>query len=179
MIQNTENNASILVARAMLETAISAGWINGGVINTVPELAEDEKRFFIGLLRALPQELNSQDESASELSGEELATLFTLVCARAMEAVTQWKLNMKFEPEFKDILAPEVRYYADPALGDYIKELEVDTKMLDAFVEFSAKAADNDGEFEDEDAALLRLFEALKWHWRIVVHIALDYFENH
>jgi len=169
-----EEKKYIEIAGAIIEAARVEGYLNGPV-SVIPELAEPEKAFFILMLEEVRKHLT--ENKTSDLSADEIVSMFTYVFARAGEAVSCWTAGEKVEFEKHGMFDGKIPMYSDEKLMQYFKQTTFPSDLANAFARWNEKNSDfcQDNEIDP----ILPLFEALKWTWRLTVNFTIEYLEEH
>ena len=91
------NEDALLIGRALIQKARQEEFIDDTEFLLIEELADVEKKFFIDLMIKTDEYL--QRNGRTELTLDELSSLFTFVFAKSAEAVTNYlnKAEQKFE----------------------------------------------------------------------------------
>ena len=161
------------IAREMIARAQADGYLNGPLA-TVDKLAEWEKEIFIFMFKEVEKYLSYRKERV--LSADEIVSLFTYVFAEAGEAVTTWYTGNQFTFNAHGMFDGKVPMYNDEKLLQYFKTLHLAADMADAFGKWNSENADFCT--RNHINPILPLFEALKWTWRITVHVTINHLEQ-
>ncbi len=169
-----ESNVYRSLARTMIEEARAAGYLNGP-LSVIRELVDSEEKLFRLLFESMARQL--EQEHRTEFSEAEVLSLFTYVYAKAAEAVASHCTHTPVTFDASGMFDGKVPLYAGDGLVGHFKSLNFPGDMTDAFQRWHA-AAEANGETAGADPLLL-LFEALKWTWRISIHLAVEFLEAH
>ena len=153
------NEAARSVGALIIGAAQEHGFLEGP-LTVIPELAEEEKKLFVRMIAELSRR---RAFSGDELTVDEISSLFTFVLAKAAELITCHVNGKMDEPALDGMFDGKIPLYADDRLTGYCKQCHWPETAATAFVNFDIpRGAD----------PLLMLFEALKWSFRISVHLA-------
>lgn len=161
------NEDALLIGRALIQKARQEEFIDDTEFLLIEELADVEKKFFIDLMIKTDEYL--QRNGRTELTLDELSSLFTFVFAKSAEAVTNYlnKAEQKFE--FWGIFDGKVPVYTDETLTGELKKSQIPGVMAQTFIDFT----EENPRFKEN--AKLTLFEALKWNWRLGQHFSVSF----
>ena len=161
------NEDALLIGRALIQKARQEEFIDDTEFLLIEELADVEKKFFIDLMIKTDEYL--QRNGRTELTLDELSSLFTFVFAKSAEAVTNYlnKAEQKFE--FWGIFDGKVPVYTDETLTGELKKSQIPKVMAQTFIDFT----EENPRFKEN--AKLTLFEALKWNWRLGQHFSVSF----
>ena len=151
-------------ARVVVETARQCGLVDGALV-VDPALAEMEKSLFAAMFKVVAR------RGAAELTSDEFGSMFTFVFARAAEAATACWSKRPFETGTDGLFDGKTPFYAPDGLKGYVHGLD-----------FPERCAQNCWDLYAAEGAgdpLLRLFESLKWCFRIGCHASLRFLETH
>ena len=159
-----------IVAMSVIHTAREYGHLDDGAMTTLESLAETEKELFLAIMRHL------RNEAKSELTAEEMISLYTFILAKAAEAVSNSLGGKEFEMDTCGMLDGKIPYYVDPALDDFCHKSLFPVQFARGFHEFF----NHYGEAMQRDGVepLLILAESLKWSWRVAVHVCYNILEK-
>jgi len=160
-------NYSNLVALAMIHTAREKKYLGNEKFTVLEALADPEKDMIIAMLRQIRIHLAA--EKRTELSGEEMISLFTFILAKAAEAVSNASGGKPYEMELIGMLDGKIPFYTDPKLEKFCHSTTLPEDFATAFRAFY----DHYGEALRRDGVepVIVLAEALKWTWRVTVHV--------
>jgi len=161
-----ENYAN-LVALAMLHTAREKQYLGNEKFIAVEALADPEKDMVVAMLRQI--RIHLARDRRTELTGEEMISLFTFVLAKAAEGVSNVAGGKPYEMELVGMLDGKIPFYTDPKLEAFCHSTTFPEDFATAFRTF----CDHYGEALHREGVepVLILGEALKWTWRIAVHV--------
>ena len=157
------------IAELMVDTAEEHGYMDGALA-VIPAMAEVEKQLFIQMFKAL--ETHRERMGRSELSVDEVASTFSFVFAKAAEAVTCYHDNQDVKFDMLGLFDGKIPICADDGMAGYFKSSKFPGVMGSAFYDWY------DGNRREDLPPVLALFEALKWTWRIALHMAVVYLEE-
>ncbi len=159
------NEAARSVGALIIGAAQEHGFLEGP-LTVIPELAEEEKKLFVRMIAELSRR---RAFSGDELTVDEISSLFTFVLAKAAELITCHVNGKMDEPALDGMFDGKIPLYADDRLTGYCKQCHWPETAATAFVNFDIpRGAD----------PLLMLFEALKWSFRVSVHLAALHLEH-
>ena len=156
--------AAQAAARVVIETARECGLLDDGGLVVDPALAEMEKALFAGMFKAVAR------RGGAELDPDEFSSMFHFVTARAAEAAAACWSGQAFETGTDGLFDGKTPFYAPDELKGYIHELD-----------FPVRCAQNCWDLYASDKTgdpLLKLFESLKWCFRIGCHASLRFLES-
>ncbi|MDD4818369.1 MAG: hypothetical protein PHI85_10425 [Victivallaceae bacterium] len=160
------NKYSELVALQVIHVARTHGYLTGQ-INALEALSDTEHDLFVAILRQL--RLHLSREKRLELTGEELLSLYTFILAKAAEAVSSTLGSKPFEMELLGMLDGKIPFYTDPKLEEFCHTTSLPVDFATGFKEFYRHYGE--GLERDGVEPVLVLAEALKWTWRVAVHV--------
>ena len=158
--------AAQTAARAVVETARECGLLDDGGMVVDPALAEMEKALFAAMFKAVAR------RGSAELSPDEFSSMFHFVTARAAEAATACWSGRPFETGTDGLFDGKTPFYASDELKGFIHDLDFPVRCAQKCWDLYAAAPDAEGE------PLLKLFESLKWCFRIGCHASLRFLES-
>lgn len=159
-------------AAAMIVAARKSECPKGAMVAS-PVLAEAEKELFLLMLARFADRRKAGTEG---LSTDEISSLFTFVCAKAAEAVTNWCNSKKCEFNLSGMLDGKIPIYAEERLTGHFKKLTLPSDCAQAYLDWhAANAADPALQACDP---ILPLFEALKWCFRLSCTAAVEKLEE-
>lgn len=138
-----------------------------GAIAVDERLAEAEKELMLKIMARVMEQ-----KSSSELTADEISSMFTFVYARAAEAVTNLANNQKNDFDMMGLFDGKVPLCAEDILTGYFKKLDFPTVCARNFWNYYEEGL-------DESDPALALFEALKWCFRLSCHLAVRCLEEH
>lgn len=153
------------IAELVLRAARERNFLDGPLAQ-ISALAEVEKQLFLKMFEAV--KTHREQEGGDTLRVDEIASMFNFVTARAVEAVLNRVNNQAQEYNPAGLFDGDVEFTADEETGDWLRELNWASDAATAFLEGDAGDAH----------PLLALFEALKWTWRIAVHLTIEHLED-
>lgn len=160
------NDTAREIAQLILDTAQDNGFLDEPLA-IVPELAEEEHKLFVRMIEKLS---HYRADRGDELSQEEISSLFTFVFAKAAELLTNFVNNKLDDPVALDgMFDGKVPLYADDELVGFFKKCPWPTVADSAYI---------DRPVEPGEDPLLALFEALKWTFRVSLHLAAEHLEE-
>lgn len=172
----TKEFSRSVVAQAAAAAMIGAarkGECPKGPMVASPVLAEAEKELFLLMLARFA---DRRKAGAEGLSTDDISSLFTFVCAKAAEAVTNWCNSKKSEFNLSGMLDGKVPIYAEERLTGHFKKLTLPSDCAQAYLDWhAANAADPSLQACDP---ILPLFEALKWCFRLSCTAAAEKLEE-
>ena len=158
--------AAQTAARAVVETARECGLLDDGGLVVDPALAEMEKALFTAMFKAVAR------RGGAELTADEFSSMFHFVTARAAEAATACWSGRPFETGTDGLFDGKTPFYASDELKGFIHGLDFPVRCAQKCWDLYAAAPDAEGE------PLLKLFESLKWCFRIGCHASLRFLES-
>ncbi len=161
------NEAAKNIAMAIISAASDGGYFDGELAS-IPELAEQEKELFVNMFNALRTHLTR--EKRSELTVDEISSMFSFVFARAAEMVTNYVNGKPDKLSMDGLFDGKIPLYADDTLVGFCKKSTWPQEAGRAFLERESAGEDID--------PTLALFEALKWTCRISCHIIIRHMEK-
>lgn len=166
-------NYSQLVALSVIHTAKEYGYLDGP-ITVIEKLADLEKDLFVAMLKQI--KLHLQREQRTELSAEELISLYTFILAKAAEAVSNSNGKNDYELELSGMLDGKIPFYCDPVLENFCHKTLFPAEFARGFHEFYMHYGD--ALTKEGVQPILILAESLKWTWRIAVHVCYGILEK-
>lgn len=151
-------------ALVVINTARECRLLDDGALVVDPALAEMEKALFSAMFKAVAR------RGGAELTSDEFSSMFHFVTARAAEAATACWSSRPFETGTDGLFDGKTPFYASDELKGYIHELD-----------FPVRCAQNCWDLYANDGGgdpLLKLFESLKWCFRIGCHASLRFLEK-
>ena len=164
MAEFVRSIAAQRAASIIVETARKAGLLEEAVAIS-PRLAEAEKGLIIKMLSSIHDRLERNPDT--ELSADEVGSLFTIVFAKAAEAVTKMYNNQADKFELAGMLDGRIPIYADDNITSEFKSSDFPAECAANYLSW----VQEEGTKLDSDPVLL-LFEALKWCFRLSCHYA-------
>jgi len=164
-----ENNAQT-VAAVIVKAALEHGYIEP-TMATIEELADVEKALFLKMFSAL--ETHRERTGRSDLTVEEISSMFAYVYAKGAEAVTHYVNRQKQEFDTLGLFDGKIPFCSDDRLIEHLKTLDAAAVLGGVFADW-AKENRNTPDFN----AVLSLFEALKWVFRISADISIRFAEQ-
>ncbi len=162
-----------LVALSIVHSAQNDGYL-AGPLTVIEELADVEKDLFIAMLKQVKLHLSREDRV--ELDGEEVMSLFTFVLAKAAEAVSELHGQNPIELDLMGMLDGKIPFYCHPQLEKFCHITTMPSDFATAFKNFYNHYGD--ALHREGVEPILILMEALKWSWRISVHICYELLEK-
>ena len=151
-------------ALAVIETARECGLLDGALV-VDPALAEMEKSLFSGMFKAVAR------RGGAELTSDEFSSRFHFVVARSAEAAAACWSGRPFETGTDGLFDGKTPFYAPDELKGYIHDLDFPVRCAQKCWDVYA-AGTSGGD------PLLKLFESLKWCFRIGCHASLRFLES-
>ena len=166
-------NYSQLVALSVIHTAREYGYLDGP-LTVIEKLADLEKDLFIAILKQI--KIHLQREQRTELSAEEIISLYTFILAKAAEAVSNSIGKNDYELDLAGMLDGKIPFYSDPALENFCHKSLFPAEFARGFHEFYSHY----GEALAKEGVqpVLILAESLKWTWRIAIHVCYGILEK-
>lgn len=166
-------NYSQLVALSVIHTAREYGYLDGP-LTVIEKLADLEKNLFIAILKQI--KIHLQREQRTELSAEEIISLYTFILAKAAEAVSNSIGKNDYELDLAGMLDGKIPFYSDPALENFCHKSLFPAEFARGFHEFYSHY----GEALAKEGVqpVLILAESLKWTWRIAIHVCYGILEK-
>ena len=153
-------------AQVVINTARECGLLDDGGMIVDPALAEMEKALFAAMFKAVAR------RGGAELTSDEFSSMFHFVTARAAEAATACWSGRTFETGTDGLFDGKTPFYAPDELKGYIHGLDFPVRCAQNCWDLYAARTDAAGE------PLLKLFESLKWCFRIGCHASLRFLER-
>ena len=157
--------AAQTAARIVVETARSCGLVDDGGLVVDPALAEMEKALFAGMFKAVAR------RGGAELSADEFSSMFHFVFARSAEAAVACWSGRPFETGTDGLFDGKTPFYAPDKLKGYIREQDFPVRCAQNCWDLYAAGTGGGDPF-------LKLFESLKWCFRIGCHASLRVLEK-
>lgn len=138
-----------------------------GPIAVIPELAEIEKELFMMIARSVKDFL--AENHKTELSAEEIQSMFIFVYAKAAEIVCNWHQGRNIEISLEGLFSGKIPVAVEENILEELKEHPLADDMFAAFADWNIKKT-----AQTEVHPLLPLLEALKWTYRTASSFVLD-----
>ncbi len=161
------NNTAQEIALAIVNAARDGGYLDGELA-AIPETADAEKTLFMDMFSAL--QTHCGREKRRELDIDEVSSMFSFVFAKAAEIVTNYVNGKADKISMDGLFDGKIPFYADDTLVGFCKKSTWPSEAGRAFMDM-----------DDADSGIdpvLRLFEALKWTFRISCHIVIRHLEK-
>lgn len=158
-----------LVAMSVIHTARNDGYLTGP-LTVLEALSDVEKDLFVAMLRQVKTHLNREERT--ELTGEEIVSLYTFSFAKAAEAVSELHGGNPIELDLMGMLDGKIPFYCNPNLEKFCHKTTLPDDFAIKFKEFYSHY----GEALIKEGAepILILMESLKWTWRISIHVCYN-----
>ena len=151
-------------AMVVINTARECGLLDDGGLVVDPALAEMEKALFAAMFKAVAR------RGGAELTADEFSSMFHFVTARAAEAAAACWSGRPFESGTDGLFDGKTPFYAPDELKGYVHGLDFPVRCAQNCWDLYAAGGGGD--------PLLKLFESLKWCFRIGCHASLRFLEK-
>ena len=162
------------LARNMLTVAEEKRFLLDEPLTVVEALLPEEKVLFQLILDEIRRRTARCETPA--LTDDEVISLFTFVYAKAAERVAHYAESQKYDWSPLGMFDGKVPLYAGELLTGYFKENNLPGEMENVFRTFLEENADAIAESNADP--LILLLEALKWTWRIGIHLGVTLLEE-
>ena len=156
--------AAQAAARVVIGAARECGILDDGPLVVDPALAEIEKALFAAMFKAVAR------RGDAELTPDEFSSMFHFVFARSAEAAAACWSGRPFESGTDGLFDGKTPFYAPDELKGYVHDSAFPVRCAQSCWDLYAAEAGGD--------PLLRLFESLKWCFRIGCHASLRFLEK-
>lgn len=155
------NDQAKKIAASIVGAAQEAGFMTDA-LSSFEAAAETERALFLQMMTAL--KVHQQRGNCPDLTHDEIASMFTFVFAKAAEIATDHFNRQPSQPDTAGLFDGKIPLYADERLVSFCKQCDWPVLAAEAFLNREPDGAD----------PLLALFEALKWTFRVSLHLALE-----